>query len=232
MHYLLFCTFQSSPGFGAGRYILLVGLYTKCISVSILARLWSRALPSVDDIYHRIITVSILARLWSRALLVLMIFTIVLSRFQSSPGFGAGRYVGDPSQLPPVSVSILARLWSRALHVNTTRLVQIVAFQSSPGFGAGRYNLLNFIAIKLTRFNPRPALEPGATFKFKLGASTTEAFQSSPGFGAGRYRCAQLCAIAFLRFNPRPALEPGATVQLQLHHTTRNIAVNARTVYC
>src|SRR5690606_38537346 len=60
--------------------------------------------------------VSILARLWGRALLFVIMTSNGCFRFQSSPGFGAGRY----------------RKSSADCHA-------IDAFQSSPGFGAGRY---------------------------------------------------------------------------------------------
>ena len=81
-------------------------------------------------------------------------------------------------------------------------------FQSSPGREAGRYAW--------------------------MGERDKEAhvFQSSPGREAGRYEDGWgLDENGNASFNPRPAVKPGATVQLQLHHTTRNIAVNARTFY-
>ena len=133
-------------------------------SVSILARLWSRALPCRCSHSIRNFYVSILARLWSRALQYVAHRLAFLYMFQSSPGFGAGRYMSGVQDFSTKrNVSILARLWSRALltHIACSaayRNVSILArlwsrallgnhiqggcldmFQSSPGFGAGRY---------------------------------------------------------------------------------------------
>src|SRR5690606_24817137 len=104
-----------SPGFGAGRYVSLTAVKftpagfnprpalgpgaTQQITanasaelVSILARLWGRALPRQMICADRQGRVSILARLWGRALL---------------PAIA--------NQIQEMTVSILARLWGRAL---------------------------------------------------------------------------------------------------------------------
>ena len=143
--------------------------------------------------------VSILARLWGRALHRSRLPAIPKQHvFQSSPGFGAGRYrrinaiktravgfnprpaLGPGATETPLDgvvyddVSILARLWGRAL-----RHADNIAF---PG---------------LNRFNPRPALGPGATIvSFVLSANLHS-------------------------FNPRPALGPGATGEVENKHSWR-----------
>ena len=61
--------------------------------VSILARLWGRALRQRVGRKGVAVIVSILARLWGRALLGNADSVIIVPGFQSSPGFGAGRYV-------------------------------------------------------------------------------------------------------------------------------------------
>ncbi len=63
----------------------------------------------------------------------------------------------------------------------------IILFQSSPGFGAGRYAMVTGGKSGITCFNPRPALEPGATYTALFIPTICSRFQSSPGFGAGRY---------------------------------------------
>ncbi|WP_416362368.1 hypothetical protein, partial [Nitrosomonas sp.] len=85
--------------------------------VSILARLWGRALLLIGVMSLSLRYVSILARLWGRAL---------RSR--------------RPLPVDLFDVSILARLWGRALQpINAKASTQDGLFQSSPGFGAGRY---------------------------------------------------------------------------------------------
>ena len=108
--------FQSSPGFGAGRYRAALDVAAMVGVVSILARLWGRALRKSRDINQICIVVSILARLWGRAL----------------------RAALDVAAMVGV-VSILARLWGRALPARLHRPSRGFRFQSSPGFGAGRY---------------------------------------------------------------------------------------------
>ena len=109
--------FQSSPGFGAGRYILPLFPEHTCYAVSILARLWGRALPPAGRMWIKSTAVSILARLWGRALHKKGHWAYIpLQPFQSSPGFGAGRY-----------------------RIPLLRCEHHPRFQSSPGFGAGRY---------------------------------------------------------------------------------------------
>ena len=60
--------FQSSPGFGAGRYAPNRRTWSPRLRVSILARLWGRALLLIVPVNTGTKEVSILARLWGRAL--------------------------------------------------------------------------------------------------------------------------------------------------------------------
>ncbi len=133
------CRFNPRPALEPGA-TAISNLFALKPGVSILARLWSRALHEVRFLKGRAVWVSILARLWSRALHLLEELAI--------------RYC---------YVSILARLWSRALLKSLSLSSIFREFQSSPGFGAGRYALVIPHLRAYLRFNPRPALEPGAT---------------------------------------------------------------------
>ena len=111
--------FQSSPGFGAGRYGIIIPHTKITLKVFQSSPGFGAGRYMSSD------------RQWGSYL-----------EFQSSPGFGAGRY----SLVPGISgmlktVSILARLWSRALHHDQALQKWLETFQSSPGFGAGRYRL-------------------------------------------------------------------------------------------
>ena len=178
--------------------------------VSIRARLCSRAMPGFDchqpAPYGR---VSIRARLCSRAMPLANNALELRLRFQSAPGFAAGRCV---------------RLRVSAM-MHTT-------FQSAPGFAAGRCPSVCWYANTPKSFNPRPALQPGDAEKLTwhshkalvsirarlcsramrtqiVPRPAPAVFQSAPGFAAGR--CIPF-GVGFPRhasFNPRPALQPG-----------------------
>ncbi len=97
---------------------LLCNIFKMLMSlmVSILARLWGRALLNASGALYLLTVVSILARLWGRALPAEMVLDTEALEFQSSPGFGAGRYDTKFDMHYAFSnVSILARLWGRAL---------------------------------------------------------------------------------------------------------------------
>ena len=84
--------------------------------------------------------------------------------FQSSPGFGAGRY----ACLLLIVAGCLGFNPRPALGPGATilpgrRRLALRLFQSSPGFGAGRYCGILVAGLPVFRFNPRPALGPGAT---------------------------------------------------------------------
>ena len=133
--------------------------------------------------------VSILARLWGRALPCATPRMNLCSRFQSSPGFGAGRYASENLDLSGVlKVSILARLWGRALRCRPCRNTESTC-----------------------RFNPRPALGPGATRLLRSGQIDTSGFNPRPALGPGATLNQSGQPDHHKRFNPRPALGPGAT---------------------
>ena len=108
--------------------------------------------------------------------------------FQSSPGREAGCNV--PLSLPYASGTL---------------------FQSSPGREAGCNSKAHPPGQPIHRFNPHPAVKPGATGL--VGSNIAlYVFQSSPGREAGCNarafddpRLPQGC------FNPHPAVKPGAT---------------------
>ena len=131
--------------------------------------------------------------------------------FQSSPGFGAGRYCISSSFFMTIPVSILARLWGRALRQCRCPNGPNIWFQSSPGFGAGRYiaGAENKVTGETVSILAR--LWGRALQHFHVASFKCLRFQSSPGFGAGRYLCVISVCVGMICFNPRPALGPGAT---------------------
>ena len=149
--------------------------------------------------------VSILARLWGRALLKQKPFLFGRKRFQSSPGFGAGRYV-----------------WPRY----TTHYSY--KFQSSPGFGAGRYEQIASSNQYDTVFQSSPGFGAGRYPDNAVVIGVREWFQSSPGFGAGRYAASDDGLTTAASFNPRPALGPGATIMLDYPLKQMDVSILAR----
>ena len=114
-------------------------------AVSILARLWGRALLDQHRLLSIFLFVSILARLWGRALPGKQICCTVTHRFQSSPGFGAGRY--------RPKIEIKSRYFS---------------FNPRPALGPGATICRPNYSSTTRCFNPRPALGPGATVQLQL----------------------------------------------------------------
>ncbi len=133
-------------------------------------------------------------------------------------------------------VSILARHSGRALPYTAPICCNFMMFQSSPGTLAGRYSFHRRAASAFWRFNPRPALWPGATpvrvRRCRCGIVSILARHSGRALPlkilipplrktvsilarhSGRALLAQpRAALAFCAgFNPRPALWPGATL--------------------
>ena len=166
--------FQSSPGFGAGRYW--------CVRVISLSSKLFQSSPGFG----------------AGRYCYFIDGTVGFATFQSSPGFGAGRYefplkrvfrylsFNPRPALGPgatkiigsfdflTSVSILARLWGRALQHRLAADTFPRQFQSSPGFGAGRYTPSGADIDKDAGFNPRPALGPGATSQPLFGTRQTK----------------------------------------------------------
>ena len=197
-------TFQSSPGFGAGRYLV----FSSSKAVSGLFQSSPGFGAGRYGMMDRVAS-------YEKA-------------FQSSPGFGAGRYLQlrnsrrvffgfnprpalgpGATDLKPytgsqIVVSILARLWGRALQAVSFPVPDGRLFQSSPGFGAGRYSLHAVLPVR------------------------RQEFQSSPGFGAGRYGSIPTARADPARFNPRPALGPGATSVWALVTRGAEVSILAR----
>ena len=109
--------FQSSPAFTGGRFRKVPARPKLSLQVSILARLYRRALrPPETRQCPRRKEVSILARLYRRALPFPMPFTTsLINPFQSSPAFTGGRFMDETWGAGGHPVSILARLYRRAL---------------------------------------------------------------------------------------------------------------------
>ena len=131
-------TFQSAPGFWAGRY---------------------NPMPRSGNVA----SVSIRSRLLGREILVGLV-TASSQTFQSAPGFWAGRYLlmqqfgrhlhrfnplpaFGPGDTAPFGCCLMCSM-----------------FQSAPGFWAGRYKCRPRHVSNCISFNPLPAFGPGDTF--------------------------------------------------------------------
>ena len=159
---LVISQFQSSPGFGAGRY------GEKCADAG--HELLFQSSPGFG------------AGRYPRQL----VFGGSTNVFQSSPGFGAGRYhLRSGNRHGQIGVSILARLWGRALQTPGVVVIVRELFQSSPGFGAGRYDDGQTINSRSDGFNPRPALGPGATCESGKTRLIRYSFNPRPALGPG-----------------------------------------------
>ena len=132
-------------------------------------------------------------------------FDLLSEEFQSSPGFGAGRYA--------------AEIGAKA---------HTVSFNPRPALGPGATRLATDSDADSRCFNPRPALGPGATAATSACNASMVPFQSSPGFGAGRYAGDCSGQGGGTRFNPRPALGPGATLQISSVAAPLDVSILAR----
>ena len=167
--------------------------------VSILARLYRRALRRTGRPGSVGRTVSILARLYRRALHANgWCDSGPGVEFQSSPAFTGGRFgrgcsveTASPcsfnprpplqagaSRSPqhrrrPARVSILARLYRRALQSCGDDCGLHDVFQSSPAFTGGRFGR-GFFNFFLGSFNPRPPLQAGASPRGPLARRPSE----------------------------------------------------------
>ena len=161
-------------------------------------------------VVEQFVFVSIRARLVGRAMPPGLAQIRAPRRFQSAPGWLAGRCRGVPRHCLAqagfnprpagwpgdadiysaidafATVSIRARLVGRAMLAFARRIVRMTRFQSAPGWLAGRCFL--FYRLGLPRIS----------------------FQSAPGWLAGRCRKSGSRAVNAARcFNPRPAGWPG-----------------------
>ena len=111
------------------------------------------------------------------------------SKFQSSPGLQAGRYLDDRTGKHPVEVSILARPAGRALLIAVASPARVPVLVSILARPAGR-------ALRAREARPRRARRRVSILARPAGRAllTLEVyvcghcrFQSSPGLQAGRY---------------------------------------------
>ena len=83
-------------------------------------------------------------------------------------------------------------------------------FQSSAGHKPGRYASSCNSAEDISRFNPRPGINPAATRRIPV-LLLSFLFQSSAGHKPGRYSVKLTEYGEVLGFNPRPGINPAAT---------------------
>ena len=210
--------FQSSPAFTGGRFLGLVFGVADDHRVSILARLYRRALRRVSAFPGSRRRVSILARLYRRALRCSRSTSSCSSAFQSSPAFTGGRFTRfrgptvHPARRfnprPPLqagasrgrdlrrrrrrAVSILARLYRRAL---------LFARVSTPPLG-----IVSILARLYRRALPRARRKSSMDSDVSILARLYRRALRRPGRAGRRPRC---------RFNPRPPLQAGASLRFQ-----------------
>ena len=116
------------------------------------------------------------------------ISSTVISWFQSAPGPGAGRYGAGTDHLARIGhVSIRSRPGGREIPFAGFHFDVRPLFQSAPGPGAGRYLSSRNQPPDFIRFQSAPG--PGAG-RYEMGSTgllISYRFQSAPGPGAGRY---------------------------------------------
>ena len=204
-------------------------------TVSIRARLCSRAMRQRHIGEKRIPEVSIRARLCSRAMR------------NAGPGLRRGLRVSIRARLcsramhrypqqraPDAGVSIRARLCSRAMPSRSwcpkkgarsfnprpalqpgdavtlqEKTGRYGEFQSAPGFAAGRCEKITIHTFRATGFNPRPALQPGDAMIAHAPTCRTRSFNPRPALQPGDAPMVYQRCRPQQRFNPRPALQPG-----------------------
>ena len=181
--------FQSAPGFLAGRNGWRQGRNSSTGGFNPLPAFWP------GETGHRLavagdVAVSIRSRLFGREKPYGWCAPCSRGRFQSAPGFLAGRNGR-----------------SGALAVRNA-----VWFQSAPGFLAGR----NFTASPAlpvsTEFQSAPGFLAGRNSAAAAALALSATFQSAPGFLAGRNAVRAPCnLILTTSFNPLPAFWPGET---------------------
>ena len=144
---------------------------TNIILVSILARLYRRALLSASQDPPASVTVSILARLYRRALRNQVDLGQLALQFQSSPAFTGGRFgaTGATLRRGGTFQSSPAFTGGRFDTLQAGRDTH-QEFQSSPAFTGGRFaDRLDPVGRCAARFNPRPPLQAGASISVRAG---------------------------------------------------------------
>ena len=206
-----FSVFQSAPGFLAGRNPLVDrGANRIPFRFNPLPAFWpgETSTPPADAASRR---VSIRSRLFGREKRLSPGVVQLTLKFQSAPGFLAGRNQPRPgvseagaefqsapgflagrnadraqqkSQSP--KVSIRSRLFGREKLKNNMPAIRPSLFQSAPGFLAGRNPWLRACAAAWWRFQSAPGFLAGRNLVFPSFYFITQVFQSAPGFLAGR----------------------------------------------
>ncbi|CAI8753426.1 protein of unknown function [Methylococcus capsulatus] len=111
-------------------------------------------------------------------------------RFQSTPGYLAGRYATDislPGE-PPRFQSTPGYLAGRYLLSRSADFVLQEKFQSTPGYLAGRYACGNGSASASSTFQSTPGYLAGRYTSAVKFVNQSNEFQSTPGYLAGRYQ--------------------------------------------
>jgi len=151
-----------------------------------------------------------------------------LYKFQSAPGFWAGRNPGRTARISPISrfnplpafgpgetfldrggdtlerVSIRSRLLGREKLQEALRDLDRLEFQSAPGFWAGR------------------------NWPWRWRRGRRSKFQSAPGFWAGRNPAARWSGSRAPSFNPLPAFGPGETGADRPHRGLHDVSIRSR----
>ena len=156
--------FQSAPGFWAGRYLgsslpspwawacfnplpafgpgdtFCAPDWSATLDVSIRSRLLGREIPCKSEVKVLSIKFQSAPGFWAGRYFVAKLFFGFHGLFQSAPGFWAGRYIRHAVSFAYMNVSIRSRLLGREIRGLVSRLHTSGRFQSAPGFWAGRYN--------------------------------------------------------------------------------------------
>ena len=135
------------------------------LHVSIHSRLLGREIRHFDAVAGGDVVVSIHSRLLGREIPSIRPCCRSSTRFQSTPGFWAGRYnISLSAKVAPALVSIHSRLLGREILYVYDSVTGNIEFQSTPGFWAGRYGRRCRRRLGMGSFNPLPAFGPGDTF--------------------------------------------------------------------
>ena len=226
-------TFQSAPGFAAGRcqrcrcqmaaiirFNPLPALQPgdaqsapapgAPLVVSIRSRLCSREMPTGCAAIRGGRRVSIRSRLCSREMLAKKLRDHRAHQFQSAPGFAAGRC--RCSRLGPSAqrcFNPLPALQPGDARCRRTPAAPRCRFQSAPGFAAGRCRPTRPCSAEPSSFQSAPGFAAGRCATRPRRAALPNPFQSAPGFAAGRCSPANTDRHLISCFNPLPALQPG-----------------------
>ena len=203
--------FQSSPAFTGGRFPGVLRREWVPASVSILARLYRRALRSVLSAARKTLgSFNPRPPLQAGASKGVSPTGLNEKRFNPRPPLQAGASARDADRpgsascfnpRPPLQAG--ASLTIPTLRSSDHR------FNPRPPLQAGASSVIRAGASPRTRFNPRPPLQAGASLQTVLGKHLQKMFQSSPAFTGGRFRCCSRCVSAAKSFQSSPAFTGG-----------------------